>query len=137
MSHETQAVSKLFGKLMACPLHRFPSPRAPVDAPAEPGVYVIYGPRGKTLHVGDTYRGRRGLCQRLGNHLSGQSSFTNKSVFLERHGSTLKERCAWLRKNCSYRYLVVHDHRMRILLEAYAIGHLCPDHIGLHQTIAS
>jgi hypothetical protein len=48
-------------------------------------------------------------------------------------GVTLKERCEWLRKSCQYRWLVVHNHRLRVLLGAYAIGHLCPRHIGLHQ----
>jgi hypothetical protein len=94
---------------------------------------VIYSPQLKVLHVGQTYRARRGLHQRLANHLHGQSSFTIKSDYLEQRGSTIKGRCAWLRKHCKYRYLVIKKHRLRALLEAYAIGHLCPDHIGLHQ----
>ena len=96
-------------------------------------MYVIYNPQLKVLHVGDTYRARRGLCQRLANHLHGQSSFTLYSEYLIRKGATLAERCEWLRKNCQFRCLVVTNHRRRVLLEAYAIGHLCPMHIGLHQ----
>ena len=33
----------------------------------------------------------------------------------------------------SYHSLVVKDARLRALLEAYAIGSLCPEHIGLGE----
>jgi hypothetical protein len=39
----------------------------------------------------------------------------------------------YVRARCTYRFLIVENDRMRALLEAYAIGHLCPHHIGLHQ----
>ena len=39
------------------------------------GVYIIYSPNGRVTHVGRTVRGKRGLRQRLNNHLHGASSF--------------------------------------------------------------
>jgi hypothetical protein len=94
----------------------------------------MYSARGKVLHVGGTPRAKRGIFQRLSNHLHGQSSFTNNSQFLKQHGGpTLKDRYTYVREHCTYRCLAIENDRLRALLEAYAIGHLCPDHIGLHQ----
>ena len=42
---------------------------------------------------------------------------------LERDGTTL-------RKGYTFSYMIVPDPRMRALLEAYAIGRLCPAHLG-------
>jgi hypothetical protein len=93
-----------------------------MDAPDLQGVYVIYNARGKVLHVGRTPKGAKGLHQRLSNHLHGASSFTIK--YLEGHG-------ARLRRGGTFRYLVVASPRLRALLEAYAIGSLCPAHLGV------
>jgi hypothetical protein len=134
MNGELQRVTGKFAELIRSSLHSFPASRRQFRETDKRGVYVIYSPRGTILHVGGTPRGRRGIRQRLGNHLHGQSSFTNKSKYLWRHGGrTLKGRCTYVREHCSYRCLAVKDERLRVLLEAYAIGHLCPDHVGLHQ----
>jgi hypothetical protein len=133
ISREQKKIKAHFIELMRSPLHCFPLARGRLNASTKKGVYVISGPQSKVLHVGGTPRGRLGIYQRLTNHLHGQSSFTIKSKYLKRHGRTLRRRCAFLRKYCTYRYLVIPNNRLRALLETYAIGHLCPDHIGLHQ----
>ena len=132
---ELKKVKAKFNELRRSKQQRFPSDHKKLEAPIERGVYVIYGPRDEVLHVGGTPRGRRGICQRLSNHLHGQSSFTHKSLFLKQHGGrTLQGRCKYVRKHCTYRCLPIEkDDRLRALVEAYAIGCLCPDHIGLHQ----
>jgi len=100
---------------------QFPQERQQLKAPSEPAVYIIR--KGEiVLHVGRTLRGKYGLYQRLKNHLYGASSFTDK--YLKGNGATL-------RKGHTYQFLVVEDARLRALLEAYAIGTLCPKHIGL------
>ena len=119
---EQQAVKALFQKLRRSPLHTFPSFGGKLDAPLAQGVYVIYSPRGKVLHVGRTPQGRNGIHQRLRDHLRGQSSFT--SQYLNKDGSKLRD-------GYKFRCLVVKSPRRRALLEAYAMGCLCPDHIGL------
>src|ERR1700733_3566344 len=92
MNGELQRVKKKFVELMQSPLHSFPASRQGLKETDKRGVYVIYGPHGKVLHVGGTPRGRRGIGQRLGNHLHGQSSFTGKSEYLRKHGGrTLKD----------------------------------------------
>jgi len=90
-------------------------------APSKQGVYVIR--KGQVvLHVGRTVGGKNGLRQRLKNHLYGSSSFTNK--YLNGKGAVL-------RKRHTYQFLMVKkNERLRSLLEAYAIGMLCPKHIG-------
>jgi hypothetical protein len=134
MNSELRRVKAKFSELIHSPLHAFPRSRARFTETDKRGVYVIYSPRGKVLHVGGTPRGQRGIFQRLSNHLHGQSSFTNKSQFLKKHGGrSLKHRYTYVREHCTYRCLAIKDERLRVLLEAYAIGHLCPDHIGLHQ----
>jgi hypothetical protein len=138
MNSELQRVKAKFAELVRSPLHSFPASRRQLKETDKRGVYVIYSPRGKVLHVGGTPRGKRGICQRLGDHLHGQSSFTKKSKYLWRLGGcTLKDRYTYVREHCSYRCLVVEDERLRVLLEAFAIGHLCPDHVGLHEVATS
>jgi hypothetical protein len=135
MRTELDNVKAKFAELIHSPLRCFPQSGARFTETNKRGVYVIYGPRGKVLHVGGTPRGKRGIFQRLFNHLHGQSSFTNKSQFLKKHGgSRLKDRYTYVREHCTYRCLPIQNERLRVVLEAYAIGHLCPDHIGLHQT---
>jgi hypothetical protein len=84
------------------------------------GVYVIYDPKGRVAHVGRTVRGKRGLYQRLNNHLHGKSSFVIKA--LDGKGGVL-------RRGYKFR-IAVENSRLRAFLEAFAIGQLCPDHIG-------
>jgi hypothetical protein len=134
MRGELRSVQTKFAELIHSRLDKFPASRQRLNVTDKRGVYVIYGPRGEVLHVGGTPRGQRGIFQRLSNHLHGQSSFTNKSQFLKKHGGrTLKDRYTYVREHCKYRCLAINNERLRVLVEAYAIGHLCPDHIGLHQ----
>ena len=122
MISESQKIKNLFNKL--CKQHKLPFPqhRKALNAPSQPGVYIIR--KGKSvLHVGRTLRGKGGLHQRLKNHLHGSSSFTNK--YLNGKGEMLRE------NGYTYQYLKVEAPRLRALLEAYAVGDLCPKHIGL------
>lgn len=122
MLSEQTKIIRLFSNLITQPINPFPQQREQLNAPSEPGVYIIRKER-IVLHVGRTVRGKRGLYQRLNNHLRGQSSFVQD--YLSGNFNTLR--------NAEYTYqcLVVLDDRIRALLEAYAIGSLCPQHIGL------
>lgn len=122
MANEAGKIEKLFSKLCNAELRTFPPFRGRLDAPAEQGVYIIYSPRGKVVHVGTTPRAKGGIAQRLRNHIYGLSSFTY--VFLNGDGSQLREAY-------QFRCLAVPNPRHRALLEAYAIGHLCPAHLGV------
>jgi len=122
MNNECKEIEKLFKKLIAQPIRSFPQNRQPIDAPSKPSVYIIRKEE-IILHVGRTLRGRNGLRQRLKNHLHGSSSFTKE--YLKGKGSILRK------NGYTYQYLVLEDPRKRALLEAYAVGTLCPKHIGL------
>jgi len=73
------------------------------------------------MHVGSTPWAKRGIAQRLRDHLAGRSSFTAK--MFNRDGSRL-------RNGYTFRCLPVQNDRHRALLESLAIGQLCPKHIG-------
>jgi excinuclease UvrABC nuclease subunit len=124
-SREPKKIAGLFAALKGARLRKFPARREHLDAPTEQGVYVIYSPHGKVLHVGSTPRAKNGIAQRLRNHMATQSSFTVK--YLCKDGSRL-------RKGYEFRYLVVTSQRRRALLEALAIARLCPAHIGLGRS---
>lgn len=126
MSLESRKVERLFKELCRAPLFRFPERGPPSQAPERHGVYAILSPRRKVLHVGRTTRGKRGLYQRLNNHLLNGSSFT--AHYLKGDGRRL--RGAFL-----YRFLEVPGPRTRALLEAYAIGKLCPEHLGIGEPL--
>lgn len=126
MATDRAMVRRLYAKLLKAPRITFPAPRARLHAPKEHGVYIIYGPRNLVCHVGCAPRGKNGLRQRLNNHLQTYSSFTVNYPPLRGDGANLRGRY-------SYRYLVVSDRRHLMLLEALAVGLLCPAHIGLHQ----
>jgi hypothetical protein len=121
MISERQKVEELFTALCKQPMLQFPQDHKKLQATSEPGVYVIRN-GDIVLHVGRTLRGKEGLRQRLKNHLHGASSFANE--YLKGNGAAL-------RKGHTHQSLVVEDARLRALLEAYAIGTLCPKHIGL------
>lgn len=89
MKAELVAIKKLFVTLNRAPLTKFPEIKGRLEAPDLQGVYVIYSPRGKVLHVGRTLRGKKGLRQRLNNHLQAGSSFVIKH--LDSKGSKLRE----------------------------------------------
>lgn len=122
MTRKQQRIRTLFAAPTKQPVRHFPAPGDTLVAPSAPGVYVICDPRGNVVHVGATPRGKRGLAQRLKNHMHGASSFTQRH--LEGQGSRL-------RRGYSYRYLVVRKPETRAYLEAYTIGSLCPAHIGV------
>lgn len=124
MTKEGRHIKDLFGRLTRGQLYDFPKHgyTESVGAPRRQGVYVIYSPKGTVLHVGRTQRGRKGLRQRLNNHLLGQSSFIEK--YLKGRGSRLRNRY-------KFRYLAIKNPRERALVESLAIGKLCPNHLGL------
>ena len=122
MTPEQKTVRAVFTELKGSPLQTFPDLRGKLNAPDRQGVYVIYAPRGKVAHVGRTPKAKGGIAQRLRDHMSGASSFTNQ--YLNGEGSKL-------RGKYKFRYIVVNNRRHRALLEAYATGKLCPAHIGL------
>jgi hypothetical protein len=124
VNNERQVIKDLFENLCSQPKRAFPQSRQPLDAPAKHGVYIIC--KGETvLHVGRTVSGQDGLYQRLNNHLHGSSSFTRG--YLKGKGTTLRE------SGYTYQFLELEDSRKRALLEAYAIGMLCPEHLGVGQ----
>jgi hypothetical protein len=122
MKREQNKVKALFIELIRSPLQTFPEYRGKLNAPAGKGVYVIYDPRGRVAHVGSTPRAVGGIAQRLRNHMAGASSFTRAEF--NRDGSRL-------RGKYKFRCIEVRAKRHRALLEAYAIGSLCPTHIGI------
>ena len=122
---EPKAVKVSFEKLMLAPLRTFPELGQRLDAPGLQGVYVILDPRGRdVLHVGRTPRAKGGIAQRLKSHLGSRSSFVRGYEHLGGDGTKLR------RDKYTFRCLVVESPRQRALLEAYAIGHLCPAHLG-------
>lgn len=125
MKEEATIIAELFGALCASTRLLFPVQGSKLNAPNRHGVYVIYSPDGHVMHVGRTVRGKDGLVQRLNNHLQGKSSFTRKQF--NRAGGLL-------RGTHTYAFLEVADPRTRCLLESYAIGCLCPSHLGLGDT---
>jgi hypothetical protein len=121
MKGEPKAVKAKLAQLLRSPMLPFPPAGERRNVLDLHGVYVIYDPKGRVAHVGRTVRGKRGLYQRLNNHLQGASSFVIKA--LDGKGSAL-------RRGYKYRCLAVENNRLRAFLEAFAIGQLCPDHIG-------
>lgn len=124
MNGESQEIEELFKKLCAQPKRLFPQKRHPLDVPSEHGVYIIRK-EDAVLHIGRTLRGKDGLHQRLENHLHESSSFAVK--YLKGKGATLRD------GRHTYQFLELEDSRKRALLEAYAIGTLCPEHLGLGE----
>jgi hypothetical protein len=127
MRRESLTVRKLYRQLREARPVLFPRVGERLVAPDKHGVYVIYAPRGTVLHVGRTLRGKRGLRQRLKNHLHGASSFTVQ--FLSGKGSKL-------RGTHMFSFVEVADARTRALLEAFAVGNLCPKHLGVGENAA-
>jgi hypothetical protein len=121
MKSEKTTIQKLYKNLTSQKRFAFPEKGKPLNVPCTHGVYIIRKGN-KALHVGRTHRGKKGLHQRLSNHLHGASSFAIKSL-----GGVGEK----LRKDYTYQYLEVKSDRQRALLEAYAVGTLCPVHLGL------
>jgi hypothetical protein len=121
MKGEPKAVKTKLSRLAKSSIMRFPIAGKKLAAPDIQGVYLIYDPKGRVAHVGRTVRGKRGLYQRLNNHLHGRSSFVIKA---------LNGKGAKLRNGFKFRFIAIEESRLRALLEAFAIGQLCPDHLG-------
>jgi hypothetical protein len=121
MKGEPKAVKAKLSRLAKSSIMRFPIAGKKLAAPDIQGVYLIYDPKGRVAHVGRTVRGKRGLYQRLNNHLHGRSSFVIKA---------LNGKGAKLRNGFKFRFIAIEESRLRALLEAFAIGQLCPDHLG-------
>jgi len=122
MNKELAKIEKLFEKLINAKEEVFPEMRGKLSAPEKKGVYLIINPKNQIVHVGNTPRAKKGIAQRLKNHINGSSSF--KYHFLNGDGSKL-------RGKYKYKCLVVENPRNMVLLEAYAIAHLCPKHLGV------
>ena len=88
MTHEQTKLRKLLNQLTRAERKPFPCLRESLDAPDLQGVYIIYEPLGRVVHVGCTPRARGGIAQRLRDHMANRSSFTTK--FLEGEGSKLR-----------------------------------------------
>ena len=118
---DPKEVQDLLQELLSQPLTPFPKRGERLQCSCERGVYIVYRDDGAVLHVGNTPRGKDGLFGRLDDHLHGRSSFTR--ALFNRKGHLLRE-------GHSYRCLPVEMPRMRVLLQALAIGVLCPEHLG-------
>jgi hypothetical protein len=109
---EPQTIKILFDELMLEPLQRFPGLGERLSAPTQPGIYVLYGAKGKVCYVGLA----RGLRSRIMTHL-------RSSWHEAKYGRDFKSRGG-------FRCLIVENERQRALLETYATGCLCPAYIG-------
>ena len=118
--NEPEIIKNLFEELILSEHHIFPT-RGKINITEQHGVYIIYNPQNEVLHVGNTPSGRKGLNQRLYNHIS------CTGIFYEKY---LKPNKIKMRGIYKFKYLEVKDIRHRALLEAYAAGNLCPSHFG-------
>jgi len=117
---EPEIIKNLFKKLIPSEFQIFPE-RGKINVTNNHGVYIIYSPENEVLHVGNTPSGRKGLNQRLYNHIS------KTGVFYREY---LKDRNITLRGKYKFKYIEVPNPRHRALLEAYTAGNLCPAHFG-------
>jgi hypothetical protein len=117
---ESKHIKSLFDQLISSDHHLFPS-RGKINITEKHGVYIIYSPQNIVLHVGNTPSGRKGLNQRLYNHIS------KTGVFYREY---LKAKNISLRGKYKFKYIEVENARHRALLEAFTAGNLCPVHFG-------
>ena len=101
-------------------IHSFPK-SGKVNVSEKQGVYIIYNEEKKVLHVGKTDKRKKGLNQRLQNHLRNQSSFSKKYLVPESIDIRLV--------GC-FKYIEVSDNRLRTFLEALTVGKLCQPMLG-------
>lgn len=119
---EAERIKELFNTLINSELYKFPI-AGKVVVSKDQGVYIIFNSESCAAHVGNTVRGKEGLNQRLNNHLKNQSTFAQKFISPNNYS---------LRSEFRYQYIVVPSARDRALLQALAIGLLCPLHLGTH-----
>jgi len=115
----------LYKQLIASTVHIFPT-RGKINVSNNHGVYIIYSPEDEVLHVGMTPYGKKGLNQRLYNHISKTGIFYRKY---------LAPRAISLRDGYKFRFIEVENARTRALLEALTAGQLCPAHFGTGQKV--
>jgi len=113
-----EAVRALFDKLMQERMHNFPRVGERWGVPAKAGVYIVYCSKGEVCYVG-----QGNLRSRLGSHLR------YSEIVSRRFGKGL-------RKNGSFRFLMVDDERDRLYLEGLATGCLCPTGVGMRFAVA-
>lgn len=118
--NEPALIKSLFDKLISSEHHVFPT-KGKINITDKHGVYIIYNPQNEVLHVGNTPSGRKGLNQRLYNHIS------CTGIFYEKY---LKPNKINMRGTYKFKCLEVIEIRHRALLEAYAAGNLCPAYFG-------
>ncbi|MBX2963726.1 MAG: hypothetical protein KF687_14540 [Cyclobacteriaceae bacterium] len=117
---ESDEIMNLYKTLIQSDQYTFPS-KGKVKISEKHGVYIVYSPTDKVLHVGNTPSGKKGLNQRLYNHVTRTSSFSR--VYLKPQNISL-------RNGYKYRVIEISSPRKRALLEALTAGLLCPAHIG-------
>lgn len=120
-TNELKTIKDSYNKLINCVPKIFNAGLKQV--PMIHGVYIIHRINGTVLHVGRTYRAKKGLKQRLNNHLKGVSSFMKRYNKISVNSL----------KKCYFRFIPVKNDRMRALLELYAAAMLCPKYLGLHK----
>lgn len=119
---ESKSIHQLFQKLLKAKQTSFPPKYQRLQAPTEHGIYIIYDPTGRVVHVGRSLRRHDGLFGRLSDHLQTKSSFTKE--YMKGKGSKLRD-------GYKFKYLAIPDPRKRALVEHLATGTLCPLHLGL------
>lgn len=74
---EAKKINELYNDLIKSSYYFFPK-EGKLKLSDKPGVYVIFSPHSKVLHVGSTPRGKKGINQRIYDHMSSSSSFYHK-----------------------------------------------------------
>jgi hypothetical protein len=121
MKGEPKAVKAKLAQLLRSPMVPFPPAGERLDVPDLHGVYIIYDPKGQGSPCRpDGSRETRALPEAQ-QPPQGASSFVVTA--LDGKGSVLRD-------GYKYRRISIENSRLRAFLEAFAIGHLCPDHIG-------
>lgn len=118
--NEPEIIKNLFKTLILSEFKIFPK-KGIVKVTDKHGVNIIYSPENEVLHVGNTPSGKKGLNQRLYNHISCTGVFYVKYL----QPNKIK-----MRGTHKFKYIEVKDIRQRALLEAYTAGNLCPAHFG-------
>jgi len=120
---ESENIKLLYDQLLQSKPHKFPT-TGPLDITCKLGVYIIFNSKGVVSHVGNTRNGKKGLCQRLNNHLNGTSSYRK---------NFLRPRNLSVRNGFTYKLIEISSGRHRVFLESLACGLLCPEYIGTHE----
>jgi excinuclease UvrABC nuclease subunit len=118
---EGKKIKKLFKKL--CKSEGVLVPKeGRIELPETEGVYLLLNKKDEVLLVGKTEGGKGGLRSRINSQLFGASPF--RKMYLLPSGTDI-------RKKHYVHCLAIESERDRILVEAYAMGKLCPEFIGM------